>query len=177
MIFLVKPVTVSYFKREKWWANEFSRAALQRELYAVGHSISAGSSMARKVKKQEKNKQVKVKIEEPDQVMCPSDAHRANRRLSKPEKPEKLDQPEKPKKPDMEESLAILSLVRMPGISYERKKEILEGSASVASLFEGKEKAGEPKLRKKIGSFKGLGSIEDELAKLRKMDVRIVSHA
>lgn len=36
MIFLVKPVTVSYFKSEKWWANEFSRAALQRELYAVG---------------------------------------------------------------------------------------------------------------------------------------------
>ena len=35
-IFLVKPVTVSYFKREKWWANEFSRAALQRELYALG---------------------------------------------------------------------------------------------------------------------------------------------
>jgi hypothetical protein len=36
VIFLVKPVTVSYFKREKWWANEFSRAALQRELYTLG---------------------------------------------------------------------------------------------------------------------------------------------
>ncbi len=36
VIFLVKPVTVSYFKREKWWANEFSRAALQREIYALG---------------------------------------------------------------------------------------------------------------------------------------------
>ena len=36
VIFLVKPVTVSYFKREKWWANDFSRAALQRELYALG---------------------------------------------------------------------------------------------------------------------------------------------
>ena len=36
VIFLVKPVTVSYFKGEKWWANDFSRAALQRELYALG---------------------------------------------------------------------------------------------------------------------------------------------
>jgi DNA processing protein len=75
----------------------------------------------------------------------------------------------------MEESLAILGLVRMPGIPYERKKEILEGSERVASLFEGKGKTGDPKLRKKIASFKGFGAIEDELAKLRKMDVRIVS--
>jgi DNA processing protein len=75
----------------------------------------------------------------------------------------------------MEESLAILGLVRMPGIPYERKKEILEGSERVASLFEGKGKTGDPKLRKKIASFKGFGVIEDELAKLRKMDVRIVS--
>jgi len=36
VIFLIKPVTLSYFKREKWWANEFSRAAVQRELYALG---------------------------------------------------------------------------------------------------------------------------------------------
>jgi hypothetical protein len=36
VIFLVKPVTVSYFKREKWWANEFSRTAMQRELYVLG---------------------------------------------------------------------------------------------------------------------------------------------
>jgi len=36
VVFLVKPVSVSYFKREKWWANEFSRTALQRELYGLG---------------------------------------------------------------------------------------------------------------------------------------------
>ena len=36
IIFLVKPATVSYFKREKWWANEFSRTGLQRELYGLG---------------------------------------------------------------------------------------------------------------------------------------------
>ncbi len=75
----------------------------------------------------------------------------------------------------MEESSAIVGLVRMPGISYERKKEILEGSESIASLFEGKQKVGDPKLREKIRSFKGFGGIEDELAKLREMDVRIVS--
>jgi DNA processing protein len=75
----------------------------------------------------------------------------------------------------MEESLAILGLVRLPGISYERKKEILEGPASVALLFEGKEKTDDPKLRQKIGSFKGFKAIEEELAKLRQMDVRIVT--
>lgn len=36
VVILVKPVSVSYFKREKWWANEFSRTALQRELYDLG---------------------------------------------------------------------------------------------------------------------------------------------
>ncbi len=36
ILFLVKPVSVSYFKREKWWANEFSRSSLQRELYGIG---------------------------------------------------------------------------------------------------------------------------------------------
>ncbi|MGD0233357.1 MAG: DNA-processing protein DprA [Syntrophorhabdales bacterium] len=75
----------------------------------------------------------------------------------------------------MEEPLAIVGLVRMPGISYERKKEILEGSESIASLFEGKQKVGDPKLRERIRSFKGFGVIEDELAKLGKMDVEIVS--
>ena len=75
----------------------------------------------------------------------------------------------------MEEIVATLGLVRMPGIPYERKKEILQGSESVASLFEGKEKTGEPRFRQKIGSFKGFRAIEEELAKLEKMDVRIVS--
>ncbi len=36
VLFLVKPVTMSYFKREKWWATEAARAAIQRELYALG---------------------------------------------------------------------------------------------------------------------------------------------
>jgi hypothetical protein len=36
VIFFVKPVTMSYFKREKWWATESARAAMQRELYALG---------------------------------------------------------------------------------------------------------------------------------------------
>jgi hypothetical protein len=27
---------MSYFKREKWWAMESARAAIQRELYALG---------------------------------------------------------------------------------------------------------------------------------------------
>ena len=54
-IFLVKPVTVSYFKREKWWANEFSRAALQRELYALGSFyFSRFKYGSREVKRQEK---------------------------------------------------------------------------------------------------------------------------
>jgi hypothetical protein len=36
VVFLVKPAPVSYFKKEKWWGNESSRAAIQRELYAMG---------------------------------------------------------------------------------------------------------------------------------------------
>jgi hypothetical protein len=36
VILLVQPVTLSYFKGEQWWANEFSRAAIGRELYALG---------------------------------------------------------------------------------------------------------------------------------------------
>jgi hypothetical protein len=36
VIFLVKPVPVSYFKKEKWWGNESSRAAIQREGYSLG---------------------------------------------------------------------------------------------------------------------------------------------
>ncbi len=36
VLFLIKPVSVSYFKRERWWSNEFSRAALERELFGIG---------------------------------------------------------------------------------------------------------------------------------------------
>jgi hypothetical protein len=36
VLFLVKPVTMSYFKRDKWWATEAARTAMQRELYALG---------------------------------------------------------------------------------------------------------------------------------------------
>jgi hypothetical protein len=36
VLFFVKPVTMSYFKREKWWATESARTAIQRELYALG---------------------------------------------------------------------------------------------------------------------------------------------
>lgn len=36
VLFLVKPVTMTYFKREKWWATEAARTAMQRELYALG---------------------------------------------------------------------------------------------------------------------------------------------
>lgn len=36
VIFFVKPVPMSYFKREKWWATESARTAIQRELYVLG---------------------------------------------------------------------------------------------------------------------------------------------
>ncbi|HME41835.1 MAG TPA: DNA-processing protein DprA [Syntrophorhabdales bacterium] len=74
----------------------------------------------------------------------------------------------------MEEIVAALALVRIPGVSYERKKEILEGPESVASLFEGKRKIEDPRLRQRIRSFKGFGVIEGELTKLREMDVQII---
>ncbi len=33
VVFLIKPVSVSYFKADKWWRSDFSRAALFRECY------------------------------------------------------------------------------------------------------------------------------------------------
>jgi hypothetical protein len=35
-IFLVKPVSVSYFKKETWWRDPVSRHALANEVYATG---------------------------------------------------------------------------------------------------------------------------------------------
>lgn len=75
----------------------------------------------------------------------------------------------------MDELVAILGLARMAGISYDRKKNILEGSESVASLFQGKGTIEEPKLRERMRSFKGFGKIEQELELCKKLDVGIVS--
>ena len=36
VVFLVKPVTLSYFRRDKLWANDLARFAMQRELYGLG---------------------------------------------------------------------------------------------------------------------------------------------
>ncbi len=60
----------------------------------------------------------------------------------------------------MDELVATLSLVRAPGVPYQKKKEILEGSDSVAAS---------------LRSSKGLKLIEEELTNLRKQDVRVVS--
>jgi hypothetical protein len=35
MLFLVKPVGVSYFKADKWWRTDLSRAVMGRELYRI----------------------------------------------------------------------------------------------------------------------------------------------
>ena len=75
----------------------------------------------------------------------------------------------------MEEIVATLALLRMAGISYEKKREILEGSESIARLFEGARKVSDPKLRQSIRSFTGFGAIEDEKANLEKMGVQVLS--
>ena len=36
MLVLVKPVSVSYFKADKWWSDDLSRAVMEREFYRVG---------------------------------------------------------------------------------------------------------------------------------------------
>ncbi len=74
----------------------------------------------------------------------------------------------------MEEIMATLALLHLPGISYGRKKEILEGPTSVASLFQRRREIADPVIRQKISSFKGFTSIEDELSKLQATGVRIV---
>jgi DNA processing protein len=75
----------------------------------------------------------------------------------------------------MEEITATLALLRLPRVSYERKKEILGGPVSIASLFEHRSEVEDPTLRQQLSSFKGFSSIEDELALLQRMDARIVS--
>jgi hypothetical protein len=36
MLVLVKPVSVSYFKADKWWSDGLSRSVMEREFYGVG---------------------------------------------------------------------------------------------------------------------------------------------
>ncbi len=36
ILFFVKPVSVSYFKTDKWWKNDVSRAMMAREFYRTG---------------------------------------------------------------------------------------------------------------------------------------------
>jgi hypothetical protein len=54
VLFLVNPVIVSYFKREKWWANEFSRTAVQRELFALSSYYAERFKYGRKSEETEK---------------------------------------------------------------------------------------------------------------------------
>jgi len=36
MLVLVKPVSVSYFKADKWWSDDLSRTLMGREFYRMG---------------------------------------------------------------------------------------------------------------------------------------------
>lgn len=35
VLFMIKPVPVSYYTKDKWWGNENSRSAMQREIYSL----------------------------------------------------------------------------------------------------------------------------------------------
>jgi DNA processing protein len=75
----------------------------------------------------------------------------------------------------MEELVAILAVARIPGISNERKKEIVLSTDSVASLFSDKARIVDPRLRAKVRAFNGFKAITDELANLEKMKAHVVS--
>ena len=75
----------------------------------------------------------------------------------------------------MEELVAILAVARIPGISNERKKEIVLSTENVASLFSDKERLADPRLRAKVRAFDGFKAITDELANLEKMKAHVIS--
>jgi DNA processing protein len=75
----------------------------------------------------------------------------------------------------MEELVAILAVARIPGISNERKKEIVLSTENVASLFSGKARLVDPRLRAKVRAFDGFKAITAELASLEKMKAHVIS--
>jgi DNA processing protein len=75
----------------------------------------------------------------------------------------------------MEELVAILAVARIPGISNERKKEIVLSTENVASLFSDKARLVDPRLRAKVRAFDGFKAITDELASLEKMRAHVIS--
>jgi DNA processing protein len=75
----------------------------------------------------------------------------------------------------MEELVAILAVARIPGISNERKKDMVLSTENVASLFSEKAKVADPRLRAKVRAFDGFKAITDELANLEKMKAHVIS--
>jgi DNA processing protein len=75
----------------------------------------------------------------------------------------------------MEELVAILAVARIPGISNERKKEMVLSTERVASLFSGKEKIVDPRLRAKLRAFDGFKAITGEMADLEKLKAHVIT--
>ena len=48
MLVLVKPVSVSYFKADKWWSDDLSRTLMEREFYRIGSLLYKAFQTRRK---------------------------------------------------------------------------------------------------------------------------------
>ncbi len=75
----------------------------------------------------------------------------------------------------MDERTALLALSRVKGIGNDRKKRIVDTYERVASLFEGKTRAGDAIRKEAIRAFRGFKAIEAEAAGLSKMGIEIIT--
>lgn len=75
----------------------------------------------------------------------------------------------------MEERIAILALTRIAGIPHQKKRELVEGAESVASLFEHPREIHERSLRARIASFDEFNSIDVELKNLEKLKADVIT--
>jgi DNA processing protein len=75
----------------------------------------------------------------------------------------------------MEELVAVLALTKVAGIPYSKKREIIEGAESVASLFDRPRKIHDRSLKERIASFDAFGSIDAELKNLGKLKADAVT--
>ena len=112
MLVLVKPVSVSYFKADKWWSDDLSRTLMEKRVLPDGPLLYKAFNRTKKGIAGKRSKR--------------------RRRLS----PRLLS-----RSLAMEELTALLALSRVDKIGNVRKKRLVEGHESIASLFEGREKA------------------------------------
>ncbi len=75
----------------------------------------------------------------------------------------------------MEELTALLALSRVDKIDNVRKKKLVQGHESIASLFEGRERAENAADDKAIHAFRAFETIDEDLARLSQMGATVLT--